>query len=89
MSDRVIHLLALFLIALALIGKIISLFLIGALHLNLKWLEFFSIGVYFAYLAWLGFTRRESGRPNARYVFEATVVVLADILIYYIFRGWV
>lgn len=89
MSDKNIHRVALALIALALIGKIISILFLGKLHLNLKWLELFSVGIYFLYLGWLGFRGRESRTTNVRYVVQATIVVLADILVYYFFRGWV
>lgn len=88
MSGRAIHRLALSLIALAFVAKLVSLVLLRDLHFTMKPFEFFSIAVYFGYIGWLGFVRKEFREENGRYMAYATILVVLDIAIYYFFKGW-
>jgi hypothetical protein len=88
MSDKSIHRIALGLIALAFVAKLVSLVLIRELHGSLKFFEFFSIGVYFFYVGWLGFVRKAYRTENGRYMIYATLLVLLDVATYYFFKGW-
>ncbi|MDA0712726.1 MAG: hypothetical protein O2897_01925 [bacterium] len=84
-----IHWIALSLIALAFVAKLISLLFFRELHVNLAVLEFFSVGVYFAYIGWLGYLKLNEEENNDKFVAAATFLILLDILTYYIFKGWV
>lgn len=86
--DR-IHKIALSLIALPFVAKLISLLFFSELHANLAIVEFFSVGIYFAYVGWLGFLKLNEKENNDKFVGAATFLVLLDILTYYIFKGWV
>ena len=88
MSDRKIHFWALLLIAIAFFAKVISLILFGELHVNLRIFEFLSIAVYFFYIGWLGFMSRQHKENNSRYMIEATLLVVLDLVTYYLFKGW-
>lgn len=88
MSDRRLHRWALALISIGLIAKLYAILFVGHYTPRLKWFEFFSIAAYFAYIGWLGLRRRQSERTRARYLIGATVLVLADVFVYYLFRGW-